>query len=299
MVGFQARVYNFDSGETYSSIDVYLHHLLMLHLFSGQDDFIRANECDDDDAIWFTASGAEFTHVVLPEPYVYLMDSEAIIAGAWELKNNLSDVINVGLEFVLDYVVVSQPSQVIPVVPLFLDVTECDEGAYSLDGQGGVDIRRKTYRTFWSGELVWCGGHMHTGGISVSLLDTSPESLVDTENLIFESIATHHVSGEVIDEMTTGEPMWDVEMNSELTVLAKYDNSVARRHVMGIMFAYAHIEEVDRQSLHPISAQGADVGDHWIYAVLATILFALLTTVSAILYFVWPHLRSLKVDYLD
>jgi len=130
------------------------------------------------------------------------------------------------------------------VKPVWLDVKNCRaDPVFSVAGTGkpGATVSRTAdFQLSESGRFVAAGGHLHGGGVSLDVSDTSCGSLFTsypTWGLVFPRPVLHepgplHMTG-FADPL--GRP---VRAGDTLRLTATYDNSRPHVRVMGIMILY-------------------------------------------------------------
>jgi hypothetical protein len=120
-------------------------------------------------------------------------------------------------------------------MPLFQDVTGCGGSTYDVPGTGGpgsVHVAQRSWPAPRDGLVVFSGGHLHDGGIDITLSDAT------AGRNICRGTATYHenprhlatINGCVLHEK--------VVAGHSYRVTSRYDNSKPYQDVMGIMLTY-------------------------------------------------------------
>jgi len=133
------------------------------------------------------------------------------------------------------------------VTPFFADVTGCGNSVFNVPGNGGTGSTYTKARTFtapWDGVMVYAGGHLHGGGIDLTLKDPATGSqCVMTAHYdmpMDEMFATAADMG-MMDPPTMIDPCPAhnlVAAGNTYSLSARYDNSQPYTDVMGIAIAY-------------------------------------------------------------
>jgi hypothetical protein len=123
------------------------------------------------------------------------------------------------------------------VTPFFLDVTGCGASVYDVPGNGGagsVHTNTRTWTAPWNGIAVGMGGHLHGGGIDITLRNNSTAE--ECKMLAHYEHGHPEESPGTIDRCIAHNL---VTQGSTFSVTSRYDNSEPRDDVMGIVMAYA------------------------------------------------------------
>ena len=125
-----------------------------------------------------------------------------------------------------------------PVTPFFMDVTGCGTNAeFNVPGTGGagsVFTKTRTITAPWTGVAVAAGGHLHDGGIDVSIKRAATGENGCT------AVARYDMPEpmEFPSSITSCVMHHTVTAGDNYTLTAHYDNSMPHSAVMGIMIAY-------------------------------------------------------------
>ncbi len=219
------------SGTPVPRMDAHLHHVLLMNA-------ARTSPICPGETERFTGSGAERTPLALWGSYAYVTNATDNWNALWHIMNMSASAKSVYIQYKIGYVPASDPSASRPVTPFFMDVTGCGTNAeFNVPGTGGpgsVYTKTRTITAPWSGVAVYAAGHLHDGGLDVSVRRSSNGQVGCTstarydmpEPMDFPSSITSCV---LHDSVSAGQAY---------TLTARYDNAMPRAGVMGIMFAY-------------------------------------------------------------
>jgi plastocyanin len=225
--------------------DVMLHHVVFAKVgepdytcsgiedYSGNASSLRAQR--------FYAEGEEHFALSQPEGYGYPNRASDTWGLLYMLMNHHPHTMVVQIRYTVRYVT-GEP--LTAVKPVWLDVKNCRaDPVFSVPGTGkpGATVSRTTdFQLPESGRLVAAGGHLHGGGVSLDVSDTSCGSLFTsypTWGLVFPRPVLHepgplHMTG-------FADPVGrSVRAGDTLRLTATYDNSHPHVRVMGIMILY-------------------------------------------------------------
>ena len=216
-------------GTPVSAHDVHLHHIVMTSS-ARQDRFCTGRRER------FIGAGMERTPITLPGPYAYLVGANDQWGSIYHLMNETASTRTVYIQYTLGYQPAANSSNSRPVQPLFMDITGCGDSTYDVPGNGGpgsVHTRSRTWRAPSNGIGVFAGGHLHDGGIDITLKDS-------TSNSVFcKGTATYHENPHHLASINGCPGHEKIDAGHDYTVTARYDNSKPYQDVMGIMLAYA------------------------------------------------------------
>jgi Stress up-regulated Nod 19 len=219
------------NGNPVPRMDAHLHHVLLMN--SAHTSPICPGEEER-----FSGSGAERTPLSLYGSYAYITHSTDRWDALWHLMNMSDMPQTVYIQYTVDYVPATDPAAARPVTPFFMDVTGCGTNAeFNVPGNGGANsvyTRTRSITAPWDGVAVAAGGHLHDGGIDISIKKASTGEVGCTavahydvpEPMDFPS----SISACVMDHL--------VQAGQTYTVTVHYDNSMPHSAVMGIMLAY-------------------------------------------------------------
>jgi len=218
-------------GNPVPRMDVHLHHVLLMNA-------ARTSPICPGEEERFTGAGAERTPLWLWSSYAYVTNATDRWDALWHIMNMSASPETVYIQYTVGYVPAGDPAASRPVTPFFMDVTGCGTNAeFNVPGNGGpgsIFTKSRTITAPWNGVAVYAGGHLHDGGVDISIKRNSTGQIGCTsvahydmpEPMDFPSSITPCV---LHDYVNTGETY---------TLTARYDNSMPHSAVMGIMLAY-------------------------------------------------------------
>ena len=211
-----------------SSHDVHLHHIVMMN--SARQDALCPQRPEP-----FIGAGMERTPIFLRFPYVYMVGANDNWGSVYHLMNETQTTRTVYIQYKLRYQPGANATNSRPVQPWFMDVTGCGDATYDIPGNGGPGSEHLASRSWQAprdGMAVFAGGHLHDGGIDITLGDTAPNSLACVMSAYYHE-NPHHLAN--IDWCLMHEK---VIAGHSYRVTARYDNSKPYADVMGIVLAY-------------------------------------------------------------
>lgn len=221
------------NGSSISSEDVHLHHIVMTT--SAHQDRLCPGRRER-----FIGSGMERTPITLWGPYTYLVGENDEWGSIYHLMN-MTPAGTPAKTVYIEYTLGIQPNATAqnsrPVTPLFLDVTGCGGSEYDVPGNGGPGSVHTMSRSWTSpangnGIAVFAGGHLHAGGIDITLKDETTGEVGCKSEAMYHMM--HHLASinpcVMHDKITAGHTY---------SVTARYDNSMPVPGAMGIVLAYA------------------------------------------------------------
>jgi plastocyanin len=244
VVGMSADVVDM-LGNPVPPTDVMLHHIVFAKIgvpdttCSGIEDY--SGRMAPFQAQRFWAEGEEHFSLDLPDPYGYPNRAGDPWGMLYMLMNHHARPSVVEVRYTVRYAVGETRT---PVTPIWLDVRNCRaDPVFNVPGTGGAG---STYeqRADWvaprSGVLVAGGGHLHGGGISVDVSDTSCGSLY-TSYPRWGGIEPRPVMHEPGPVAMTGlsDPVGrPIRAGDTLRITATYDNARPHVRAMGIAILY-------------------------------------------------------------
>jgi len=217
-----------ENGTPISVHDVHLHHIVFT-TSARKDQF-----CDRRER--FMGAGMERTPITLFGPYTYLVGASDQWGAIYHVMNETpagTPPKKVYIQYQLDFQPGANATNSRPVQPLFMDITGCGNSTYDVPGTGGVYTKTRAWRAPRDGMGVFAGGHLHDGGIHISLRDYSTRSAPFCTGTVTYHENPHHlatINGCVGHEKIIG--------GHDYQVIARYDNSKPYEDVMGIMLTY-------------------------------------------------------------
>jgi plastocyanin len=244
VVGMSANVVDM-LGNPIPPTDVMLHHIVFAKIgvpdttCSGIENY--GGRIVPFQAQRFWAEGEEHFTLDLPDPYGYPNRAGDAWGMLYMLMNHHALPSVVEVRYTVRYAVGEART---PVTPIWLDVRNCRaDPVFNVPGTGGPGSRYRQ-RASWvapaSGVLVAGGAHLHGGGISVDVADTSCGSLY-TSYPMWGGIEPRPVMHEPGPTAMTafddpaGRP---VRAGDNLQITATYDNSRPHVRAMGIAILY-------------------------------------------------------------
>jgi hypothetical protein len=240
VVGMRADVFDL-LGNPVPHTDVMLHHVVFAKLGTADATCSSVTDLDGNTsnlrAERFYAEGEEHAELSLPEPFGYPNRGSDLWGLLYMVMNHHARDSIVQIRYTVSYATGEQRTAV---KPLWLDVRNCRaDPVFNVPGTGGPG---STYKEVWdyrlpmSGLVVAGGGHLHGGGISLDVSDTSCGSLF-TSYPTWGGIEPRPVMHEPGPRHMTqfsdpvGRP---VQAGDTLRLTATYDNSRPHVRVMGI-----------------------------------------------------------------
>ncbi|MGQ0467892.1 MAG: hypothetical protein ACT4QG_21560 [Sporichthyaceae bacterium] len=175
------------------------------------------------------AAGDERTPFHLPEGFGFPVDSGRW-TGVTELMNHSSAPQTVFLTAKVTHVPMDKPGMK-PVTPVWLDVANCSDSQYSVPA--GKSATPWTWTSNLTGRIVGAGGHVHAGGIGLTLDNAT------TKQRICSSEAGYGEGAHAGMVTSMSVCFWDslgtVRTGEQLKITSLYDTPSATSGVMGIM----------------------------------------------------------------
>jgi hypothetical protein len=218
------------NGTPVSVHDVHLHHIVMTS--SVRNDVLCPFRRERP-----IGSGMERTPISLPAPYVYLVSANDNWGSIYHLMNETAPGTpdkTVYIQYQIDYQPGANATNSRPVVPYFMDVTGCGNSTYDVPGNGGpgsVHTMSRSWTAPSDGIIVGAGGHLHEGGIDITLRDP-------TRNLNCTMIAEYHENPRHLSRIPSCKLHYPVVQGRSYSVISRYDNSQPWIDVMGIVLGY-------------------------------------------------------------
>ena len=222
---------------------VHLHHVVMMSTKT------KDGACPDSGYARFgqrfAASGNEKTPIVLPNGYGYHVGAGDTWGALWHLMNMGPAPRPGRLGYEISYVKGTPSVPQTDVTPYYLDVAGCTSSDFDLPGggaPGSVTAKEVTVTMPRTGWAVFTLGHLHDGGIDVSLRD--PGGLTRctaTASYAGDGHSMDHHGGGAsasIAAMSACPARFDVKAGDSWTVSARYPGDAAYKDVMGVIFTY-------------------------------------------------------------
>jgi hypothetical protein len=190
----------------------------------------------------FFGVGEEGFALSLPEGYGYPVSSSDIWGMVYMLMNHQAQTKTVYVRYT---VTVATGRLLTPVTPLWLDERNCRaDPIFDVPGTGGPGssyARTVDVTIPLSGRIVAGGGHLHGGGVSLELSDSTCRTSLfrslptwgreEPKPILHEGGPSHMTSFTSADGIS-------VAAGDRLRLTATYDDSLPHTRVMAIMLAY-------------------------------------------------------------
>ncbi len=226
-----------ENGADIPPSEAHLHHLVLV-------DEARPDQlCDDTPASRFGGTGMELTEMHLPAPYAYVSPAGRW-GGVYHVMNISDQPVTASIEYTVTY---GDPSvdDFLDVEPYFFDVTGCwsnSASEYQVPGGGGpgsVHEKSKTYAMTRDGTIVAGIGHVHAGGIDITL--HGPGGEYCRSEAVYSYDGHHDQHHGLLTAVTPcGEMGQQVAAGDELTLTSRYMNEHPTDGAMGILNTYIH-----------------------------------------------------------
>ncbi|MBA3734805.1 MAG: hypothetical protein H0W90_06355 [Actinobacteria bacterium] len=244
VVGLSAEVVDI-LGNPVAMEDVMLHHVVFAKVgvpdytcsgiedYSGNASALRAER--------FYAEGEEHFALNLPDGYGYPNRGSDTWGMLYMLMNHHRQTMVVRIRYTLRYVT---GELLTPVKPVWMDVENCKaDPVFSVAGTGGPDAtvsRTADLRMPESGRFVAGGGHLHGGGVSLDVSNTSCGSLFTSYPTwgLVEPLPVMHEPGPMHMTGFADPAGRAVRAGDTVRLTATYDDTRPHVRVMGIMILY-------------------------------------------------------------
>lgn len=209
--------------------DVHLHHIVLL-------DHSRSDAvCPSLPFNRFTGAGAERNALVLPQDYAYRVNSGDQWSGLWHIMNMTAASKTVYIQYTIDYVPLTSNLAAKGVTSYWYDAAGCwGNSEYTVPGGGGAgSIHTKlspVYTAPRAGVRVAMGGHLHAGGIDISLTRVASGQVVCTNVASYEAGMLHR--------MSPCPSMSMISAGEQFRTSARYSNEQPVPGAMGIQVSY-------------------------------------------------------------
>lgn len=217
-----------ENGAPVSVHDVHLHHIVMTT--PARRDALCPTRSER-----FMGSGMERTQIAILGPYAYLVGANDQWGSIYHVMNETDQTRKVYIQYTLGYQPGANATNSRPVQPLFQDTTGCGDSTFDVPGDGGpgsVYEKSRTWKAPADGMAVYSGGHLHEGGIDISLRDSTTDHTICTGTATYHTNPTHlaAINPCVLHEKIVG--------GEDYTVVGRYDNSAPVPDAMAIMMTY-------------------------------------------------------------
>jgi hypothetical protein len=212
--------------------DVHLHHIVFTT--NAREDRLCPGRSER-----FLGSGMERTPISFLDPYAYLVGTNDQWGSIYHLMNETAPgtpAKTVYIQYTLTYEPGANATNSRPLIPLFMDVTGCGGSTYQVPGNGGpgsVHTNSRSWTSPVDGIAVFTGGHLHEGGIDITLKDDTTGQVACT------GVAEYHTNPTHLAKIPACPLHHKVTAGHSYSVTSRYDNSQPYTDVMGIMLTYA------------------------------------------------------------
>lgn len=181
------------------------------------------------------ASGNERTAMLMPEGFAMPIDSPWWV-GIFELMNSSLKTQVVFFKLTVRYLPMEDPS-VKPVVPVWLDVDNCGDSEFAVPK--GRSVTSWKWKSNLTGRIVAAGGHVHDGGIAITLSNATKKARMCT------SVAGYGTKPQYMGSVETMsicpyDRLGSVRKGESLQLDTYYNQLRPTAGVMGIMIAYVY-----------------------------------------------------------
>jgi hypothetical protein len=116
-----------------------------------------------------------------------------------------------------------------------MDVTGCGGSTYDVPGDGGpgsIHTKTRSWTAPQDGLAVYAGGHLHLGGIDITLRNTTQNTTLCT------GVASYHENPRHLAKINPCLLHEQVNAGDTFSVTSRYENSEPLDDVMGIYLTY-------------------------------------------------------------
>ncbi len=225
-------------GNPVPDTDVMLHHVVLAKL--GSPD-LTCSSVEGVRAERFYAEGEEHFSLALPNGYGYPNRASDLWGLVAMLMNHNARPSTVQVRYTVTYVT-GEPRTA--VTPVWLDVRNCrSDPVFSVPGTGGAGstfTEQADFKLPFGGVLVAGGGHVHGGGLSLDVADTSCGSLFTSYPSWggIEPTPVMHEPGPVAMTGFSDPAGRPVRAGDTLRLTATYDNARPHVRAMGIAILF-------------------------------------------------------------
>ena len=219
------------NGAQIDMMAVHLHHIVLL-------DWSKSDSVCPSYPSRFTGAGKEKTPMVLGDDYAYKVNAtDQQWSAQWHVMNMSAQSQTVYIKYNIGYVAYNSPLAAKNVTPYWYDVTgPCTDSQFNVPGTGGsgsVYTKSRTFTAPHAGTRVGVGGHLHDGGIDITMKRTP------SNQVICANTAVYGMPG-MIHSITACTDYTSVAAGEQFTTTARYDNSAPLSGVMGIQLNYVY-----------------------------------------------------------
>jgi hypothetical protein len=211
--------------------DVHLHHIVLL-------DWARNDAMCSSFPNRFAGAGKERTALALGDDYAFkIAATDPAWTANWHVMNMSAQARTVYIRYEIDYVPYNSPLAARSVKSYWYDVTgDCTNSEYNVPGNGGagsIHSRSRTFTAPRNGTRVFVGGHIHDGGIDITMT-RSPSNEVVCQNT-----AEYPMPG-MLHSIPPCTNATSITAGEQFVTMARYDNSAPVAGAMGIQLSYVY-----------------------------------------------------------
>ena len=227
-------------------------HMVHLHHAVWANPSRNDMTCSDYPLDRFFASGKERTPLELPAGYGYYWDNQPPRSGfpvphdperpVWALQAHIDGMheghaMEVYLAFDLQFTP-GAPGDMTDVTPAWFDIDNCGDSEFKVPRHRNEEGRFR-YKTSWNytmedaGRFVAMAGHLHDGGVKLSLKNLTAGKPVFTSRASYDSVRDPNYLTSM--SYLSADPGLPVEAGDTLKLTAVYKSRQAIEDAMGIM----------------------------------------------------------------
>lgn len=190
----------------------------------------------------FAAAGNERTIIEMPATYGYPIAADSNITMISDLMNHAEEEKTIYIKVEYDFVPKAAAPTMTPVRPVWMDVAPCSSILDTYKVDKGPSTTASEWEVNVPGKVVAMGGHLHNDGITLTATNKSTgEVLCDSKAAYGTKKEFVNIHGEAeLSEMKScvADPVATVKRGEKIELAGKYDSSIPRDDVMGIMVTY-------------------------------------------------------------
>jgi hypothetical protein len=181
------------------------------------------------------AAGNERTPMLMPDGYAIPLRSPWWV-GVFELMNSSLQTQVVWFKLTVRYLPMDDPS-VKPVVPVWLDVDNCGDSEFAVPK--GRSVTSWKWKSNMTGRIVAAGGHVHDGGIAITLSNATQKARMCTSVAGYGTKPQYLGSVEAMS-ICPYDRIGSIRTGEVLQLDTYYNQLRPTAGVMGIMIVYVY-----------------------------------------------------------